>query len=283
MKVGVFLALEPYTSLENNLRLAKEAGFDSADITDTHSGGAMFASAGLSASVSLDDNPFEVKRKFDKYGIAIATISAHACLLEATNPGEYQTAEIMKAIKFAAAIGVRDVVTTETIPKSDWAKKLTYEQCIFTIAEKLYNPCKMASDYGIKIIFEPHGPITDSINGIGDVMEMLGNPESLGVNMDTGNSWLGGTDPVELARTYKDKIFHIHWKDLGPEWVEQRGKRYGCGFSTIELGTGVIDIKGVIDVLKDRKEIRNSTLEIAGSPELLRASADFVYKHWDAA
>jgi len=283
MNVGVFLALEPYTSVEHNLKLAKEAGFDSADITDTHSGGSMFASAGLSASVSLDDNPFDIKRKFDKYGIAIATISAHACLLEATNPGEYQTAEIMKAIRFAAAIGVRDVVTTETIPKSDWAKKLTYEQCIFTIAEKLYNPCKMAADYGVKIIFEPHGPITDSINGIGDVMDMLGNPESLGVNMDTGNSWLGGTDPVELAKTYKDKIYHIHWKDLGPEWIPERGKRYGCGFSTIELGTGVIDVKGVIDVLKDRKEIRNSTLEIAGSPELLKASADFVYKHWNAA
>ena len=59
MKVGVFLAMEPYTSLENNLRLAKEAGFECADITDTHSGGSMFASAGLSMSVSLDDNPFD--------------------------------------------------------------------------------------------------------------------------------------------------------------------------------------------------------------------------------
>jgi inosose dehydratase len=281
MKVGVFLALEPYTSIEHNLKLAKEAGFKYADITDTHSGGSMFASASLSASVSLDDNPFDVKRKFDKFGITIMTISAHASLIEPSNPGEYQTKEIMKAIKFAAAIGIRDVVTTETVPKSEWAKKLSYDQSIFTVAEKLYLPCRMASDYGIKVIFEPHGPITDSINGIGDVMAMLGNPESLGVNMDTGNSWLGGTDPVELAKTYKDKIYHIHWKDLGEEWVAQRGTRYGCGFSTIELGTGVIDIKGVIDVLKDRDEIRYSTLEIAGSPEMLRASADYVYKHWN--
>lgn len=52
MNVGVFLCLEPYTSLENNLRLAHEYGFTHADITDTHSGGSMFASAGLSASVS---------------------------------------------------------------------------------------------------------------------------------------------------------------------------------------------------------------------------------------
>ena len=282
MKVGVFLALEPYTSVEHNLKLAKEAGFTCADITDTHSGGSMFASAGLSASISLDSNPFDTKRLFEKYGMEIMTISAHASLLEASNPGEYQTREIMQAIRFAAAIGIRDVVTTETYPKSEWAKSLSYEQCIFTCAEKLYQPCRMAEDYGVNVIFEPHGPITDSITGIGDVMDLLGNPKSLGVNMDTGNSWLGGTDPVELAKTYKDKIYHIHWKDLGPEWVPKRGTIYGCGFSTIPVGTGEIDVAGVIEVLKDSDKIHYSTLEVAGPPELLQQSAKYINDLWNS-
>ena len=282
MKVGVFLAMEPYTSLENNLRLAKEAGFDCADITDTHSGGSMFASAGLSMSVSLDANPFDIKRTFEKYGLEIMTLSAHATLLEPSSPANYATAEVMKAIKFAAAIGIRDVVTTETFAKSEWAKKLTYEQKVFVAAEKLYEPCRMAEDYGVNLIFEPHGPLTDTVEGIGDVMNALDNPKCLGVNLDTGNSWLGGSDPVDLAKKYHDKIFHIHWKDLGPEWLPERGKRFGCGFSTIEVGTGCIDIAGVIEVLKDRKEIRYSTLEVAGTPELLRASADYITKLWNA-
>jgi len=282
MKVGVFLALEPYTSVEHNLKLAKEAGFSCADITDTHSGGSMFASAGLSASVSLDSNPFDIKRLFEKYDMEIMTISAHASLLEASNPGEYQTREIMQAIRFAAAIGIRDVVTTETYPKSDWAKSLSYDQCIFTCAEKLYQPCRMAEDYGVNVIFEPHGPITDSISGIGDVMALLGNPKSLGVNMDTGNSWLGGTDPVELAKTYKDKIYHIHWKDLGEEWVAKRGTIYGCGFSTIPVGTGKIDVAGVIEVLKDSEQIHYSTLEVAGPPEVLQQSAKYINDLWNS-
>ena len=282
MKVGVFLALEPYTSVEHNLKLAKEAGFTCADITDTHSGGSMFASAGLSASVSLDSNPFDIKRLFEKYGMQIMTISAHAALLEASHPAEYQTREIMQAIRFAAAIGVRDVVTTETYPKSEWAKSLNYEQSIFTCAEKLYQPCRMAEDYGVHIIFEPHGPITDSITGIGDVMKLLGYPKSLGVNLDTGNSWLGGTDPVELAKIYKDKIYHIHWKDLGAEWIPKRGTIYGCGFSTIPVGTGAIDIAGVIEVLKDSEQIHFSTLEVAGSPELLQQSAKYITDLWNS-
>lgn len=276
INVGVFLALEPYTSMERQLQLAKEAGFTHADITDVHEGGSMFDSAGLAATVSIDGDPFDTKRLFAKYGITPSTVCVHGALLEPSNPGEFQTSGIMKGIKYAAAIGIRDCVTTENEPRTEWAKKLTYEQRIFTIAEKLYVPCKMAEDYGINLLLEPHGPVTDSIQGIQDVMGLLGNPKSLGVNMDTGNSWLGGTDPVEMAKTFKDKIYHIHWKDLGAEWIAHRGKMFGCGFSTIALGKGVIDIKGVVDVLKDSKQIHSSTLEIGGTMAMLQESVAYL-------
>jgi inosose dehydratase len=88
-------------------------------------------------------------------------------------------------------------------------------------------------------------------------MDMLGNIESVGVNLDTGNSWIGGADPVEMAKVFKNKIYHIHWKDLGAEYLEKRGKIFGTGFSGIELGTGIIDIQGVIEVLKDSPLIRD--------------------------
>jgi inosose dehydratase len=145
------------------------------------------------------------------------------------------------------------------------------------MAEKLYMPCRMADDYGVRVLLEPHGPVTDSIQGMRDVMDMLDNPKSLGVNMDTGNSWLGGTDPVEMARAFKDKIYHIHWKDLGQEWVAKRGTLFGCGFSTIAVGDGVIDIQGVVDVLKDAN-IESSTLEIVGPPENYSRSVEYLRK-----
>ena len=276
MNVGVFLALEPYTGVERQLQLVKEAGFDCADITDVNEGSSMFGSAGLHATVRLDGNPFDTKRLFEKYGITPSTVCVHGALMEPSNPAAFQTSAIMKGIKFAAAVGIRDCVTTENEPHSEWAKNLTYDQKIFTIAEKLVVPCQMADDMGINILLEPHGPITDTIQGIQDIMDLLGNPKSLGVNMDTGNSWLGGTDPVEMAKAFKDKIYHVHWKDLGEEWVERRGKQFGCGFSTIALGEGVIDIAGVVDVLKDRKEIHASTLEIGGTAEILQQSVKYL-------
>ncbi|MFV1964819.1 MAG: sugar phosphate isomerase/epimerase family protein [Pirellulaceae bacterium] len=275
MNIGVFLLIEPFASVEVQLQRAKEMGFEHADITDTNAGGSMLGSAGFSPTVSLDENPFEVKRLFEKYEIEPATVCAHAKLLEPSSSGNFGTAEIMKAITLAAAIGVKDVVTTEADPRSEWARNLTYDQQIFTVAEKLYTPVRMASDYGVNLLLEPHGPVTDSIAGIQDVMDMLGNPDSLGVNLDTGNSWLGGADPVEMAKIFKDKIHHVHWKDLGEEWVEKRGTIYGCGFSTIALGDGVIDIAGVCKVLKDA-DVNSSTLEIMGSEEILKKSVRYL-------
>jgi inosose dehydratase len=275
MEIGVFLLIEAFQSVERQLECAREMGFTCADITDTNSGGSMLGTAGFSPTVSLDENPFEVKRLFAKYGIRPTTVCAHAALLEPSNPGLYGTAEIMKAVHFAAAIGIKDIVTTDTDPHSEWAKKLSYEQRVFVCAEKLYTPVKMAADYGVRILLEPHGPLTDSIKGLQDLFAMLGDPESLGVNLDTGNSWLGGTDPVEMARVFKKKIHHVHWKDLGAEWIPKRGTQFGCGFSTIAIGDGVIDIKGICDVLRDAK-IDSSTLEIVGSAETLQKSKRYL-------
>ncbi|MBD3177018.1 MAG: TIM barrel protein, partial [Armatimonadia bacterium] len=162
MHVGVFLLIEPFASVEVQLERAKAMGFDYADITDTNAGGSMLGSAGFSPTVSLDENPFEVKRLFERHGVTPSTVCAHATLLEPSNPGLFGTAEIMKAIKFAAAIGIKDVITTETDPRSEWAHNLTYDQSVFVVAEKLHTPVRMAADYGVRLLLEPHGPITDS-------------------------------------------------------------------------------------------------------------------------
>ncbi len=156
-------------------------------------------------------------------------------------------------------------------------KKTTFDQKVFTCAEKLLEPVRMAEEYGgVRIAMEPHGPVSDTIEGIqGGVMDLLGNPKAFGVNLDTGNSWLGGADPVEMAKAFKDKIFHVHWKDLGEEWIAKRGKQYGCGFSEIALGDGVIDIKGVCDVLKET-DCASSTLEIIGSEDILKRSVKYL-------
>ena len=48
---------------------------------------------------------------------------------------------------------------------------------------------------------------------------------------------------------------------------------YGCGFSPIALGEGVIDIAGVYAVLKDAPNVEYSTLEVGGEDNLRKSYA----------
>jgi inosose dehydratase len=176
----------------------------------------------------------------------------------------------MKAVRLAAGMGVRDVITTEGDPKTDWGHNLSHNERVFVVAEKLFEPVRLAQTYGVRILLEPHGILTDSIDGMQAILDKLGNPANVGVNMDTGNSWLGGADPVEMAKAFKEIIWHIHWKDLPADWEAQRGTMYGCGFGPIALGEGVIDIAGVYEVLKD-SPTEYTTLEVGGDDNVLKS------------
>lgn len=265
MKIGCFALVDPFQNLEHQLKRIADMGFTLADVTDSHSGGSIAEVGEFGAAVSLDDNPIKVKRLFEKYGLSIPTFCAHASLLDPSSPARYGTNEIMKAVKMAALMEIPYVITTESEAKTKWGERLSFKESVFIISEKLYEPLILATDLGVSIMLEPHGPLTDTIKGTEAILEALGNPDNLGVNIDTGNSWLGGTDPVEYAKTFKSKIWHVHWKDLPKEWEEYRGKRFGCGFSPIALGEGVIDIAGVYNVLKD---VHSGTLEIGGDENM---------------
>lgn len=275
MKVGCFALIDPFRPLDHQLKRIASMGFRCADITDSHPGG-LLGGGIFHAAVSLDDNPFDVKRLFERHGLEISSMAAHAHLLDPSHPARYGTSEIMKALKLAAAIGVKHVVTTELDAETERGRGLSREHQIVVVADKLWEPVRLAADLGLSLLLESHGPLTGSIAGLRDIMDALGNPPSLGINLDTGNSWLGGADPVAMAREFKDRIGHVHWKDLGKEMEPHRGRLHGCGFSTIALGEGVIDITGVCEALKDAA-IEASTLEIVGE-ENLRRSHEFLQR-----
>jgi inosose dehydratase len=268
MKVGCFALVDPFTPLDHQLQRIADMGFQYADVTNNHPGGLLGREFGFSATVSLDDNPKDVRRTFEKYGLTITTVCAHANLLDPSSPAHYGTHEIMMAVKLAALMGVEYVVTTEGEPHTAWGEKLSFDQRVFVTTEKLSEPIRLASDLGVSILLEPHGPLTDTIEGMRAIFHALDSPDSLGVNIDTGNSWLGGEDPVEFARTFKDKIHHIHWKDLPAEMEKDRGKVFGSGFSPIALGDGVIDIASVYEILRD---VEYSTLEVGGDDNVKKS------------
>jgi inosose dehydratase len=266
--LGCFALVDPFRTLDHQLERIQGWGFHYGDVTDTSDGAVLGNHFGFSAVTSLDANPFDIKRQFEKHGLTITSYCAHSDLLDPTAPWRYGTMEIIKAVRSAAAIGVRHVITTEGEPVTEAGRRLDRREAIFLIVEKLTEPLRVAEDHGVKILLEAHGPYSGQIDGVSEILERANSP-ALGLNLDTGNTWLGGTDPVDYVEAFGSLIEHVHWKDLDHSWEARRRQIFGCGMSTIALGEGAIDIPGAYNALEKVGFDGYTTLEIAGDDAVL--------------
>jgi inosose dehydratase len=274
MTIGCFALVHPFRPLDAQLAQIAAWGFKHADVTDNCDGASLGVEFGFSAVASLDANPHDLRRLFAAHGLEITSWCAHANLLDPAAPWRFGTAQIIKAIRAAALIGVKHVITTEGEPSTAFGHALSIDEQIFSIREKLGEPLRLAEDLGVKLLFEPHGPVSDNLALTERVLDAC-DSAALGLNLDTGNLWLGGGNPVDYVRKFGPKIEHVHWKDLPAEMVEKRGKIFGCGMASIALGEGVIGIAEIAQELKKVGFAGHTTLEVAGERAVL-ASRDFL-------
>ena len=276
MTIGCFALNTPFSSLDRQLAQIAAWGFKYADVTDNCDGASLGVEFGFAAVASLDANPHDIRRLFNSHGIEITSWCAHANLLDPAAPWRFGTAQIIKAIRTAALIGVRHVITTEGEPSTPFGHALSGDERIFSIREKLAEPLRLAEDLGVQLLLEPHGPVTASLALTERVLDACDSP-ALGLNLDTGNLWLGGGDPVAYIRKFGSKIEHVHWKDMPKEMEGQRGKIFGCGMATIALGEGIVGIAEVLAALRAIGFTGHTTLEIAGEAAVL-SSREFLLK-----
>lgn len=273
MKIGCFALVEPFVGMQRQFEAVKEMGIDYADVTDNHDGATLGVEYGFAASVSLESRPTKILKMAESAGIGLTAFCAHANLLDPESPDIYGTSEIIKAIRMAKLLGIKEVVTTEGDPKTEFGHKLTPEERLFTIRQKLYFPIQWAEELGIQLLIEPHGIVTDSVEEMGKLLDMLGHEDTVGICFDTGNSWLGGiSEPIEFVRTFGKRIKHVHWKDMPEDMKKQRGKIYGCGFTAIPLGDGVVGIPKLVKALQDVGFDGPTTLEIAGRENVMTSA-----------
>jgi len=273
MIIGCFALVQPFSDMKRQFQAIAEMGIRHADLTDNHNGGMLGVEYGFSASISLDAHPERIRAMLGDTGIALTSVCAHANLLDPTSPDTYGTAEIIKAIRLARLLGIGQVITTEGDPKTDFGHGLSAAEKLLLIREKLWMPVRWAAELGIELLIEPHGEVTDSIDGMAAILKALGHEETVGVCLDTGNSWLGGSEPLEFVRRFGNRIRHVHWKDMGAEWRARRGSLYGCGMAVIPLGDGVVGIEKIVRSLLDIGFDGPTTLEVAG-PDNVKASAE---------
>lgn len=282
MIIGCFALVEPFSPLRRQFEIIRDLGFAYADLTDNHDGAALGSEYGFSASLSLDSDPAEIESVAQEFGITLTSVCAHANLLDPTSPSRYGTSQIIKAIKLAHLLGIRQVITTEGHPKTNFGQNLTVDEALFSVREKLTEPVRWAERLGVELLLEPHGQLTDRVGTMSRILDALGHEKTVGVNLDTGNSWLGGEEPLKFIELFGNRIRHVHWKDIPKEMEHQRGSVFGCGMSSISLGGGVVGIEKIVKALKAASFDGPTTLEVAGH-DALRISRERLRVWWDAA
>jgi inosose dehydratase len=96
-----------------------------------------------------------------------------------------------------------------------------------------------AEDAGIKTTFHPNSPEGSLFRTTEDYEVLLsGLPETVGFTPDLGHIARGGMDPVSIVRQCREKVNHLHVKDM-----DSSGK-------WALIGTGVVQVPQVVELLR---------------------------------
>jgi sugar phosphate isomerase/epimerase len=228
-------------SFANGVAKAAEIGYEYIEPM-VHLGRELLSEAGYFHSVSLFDDPLWVKQLCAKHGVKLSGLSAHTPLCKPEISVEY----LKMAIRWASHAGA-PVVNTDEGPKPFWTtKEQDYQLMTYTLTEA----SMVAERHGIQIGLEPHQQYSKTPDGLDSIHSLVKSP-AIGINFDTGNSYLaGGSDVYEWLERVKDRLVHLHAKDIDMVQSElQRGKVTGTPVGCA-CGDGVVDWKRVIDIVK---------------------------------
>jgi sugar phosphate isomerase/epimerase len=228
-----------------------------------HWGRELLSEAGYFHSVSMYDDPRWAAEVCDKHGIRMSGLSSHTPLCKPEISVEY----LKLAIRWAADAGA-PVVNTDEGPKPFWTTK---EQDYLLMTYTLKEASLVAERYGVKIGLEPHQQYSKSPDGLDDIYNLVKSP-TIGINYDTGNSYLAGTaDTYEWLERVKDRLVHLHAKDISfAQSGEERGKVTGTPVGCA-CGDGVVDWKRVTEICKTAPSDIVLSVEVGNVPDAIRS------------
>lgn len=228
-----------------------------------HWGRELLSEAGYFHSVSMYDDPLWVRELCDKHHVKLSGLSSHTPLCKPEISVEY----LKLAVRWASDAGA-PVINTDEGPKPEWTtKEMDYQLMTYTLKEA----SMVAERYGIKIGLEPHQQYTKSQEGLDSIYDLVKSP-AIGINYDTGNSYLAGTtDTYDWLTHVNSRLVHLHAKDIsfsqsGAEKGKVTGTPVGCA-----CGDGVVDWKRVIDIVKKCPNDIVFSVECGTVPDAIRS------------
>lgn len=204
----------------------------------------------------------ELKKALDLRGIKIC--NAWFSTFLTTKPYEETEKEFIKHISFLKELGADVVGVSEqghSVQGTDLSvfdnKYVLNDKEWIMLCEGLNKLGKIAKDMGITLTFHHH--MGTSVQYFDEIDKLMKGTDKEYVNLlfDTGHLAYCGVDPYEVAVKYKERIKHIHLKDIRQEVVDEvRNNKYsfltGVRKGTFTVpGDGVIDFEPIFNLFKE--------------------------------
>jgi sugar phosphate isomerase/epimerase len=190
---------------------------------------------GYQPHVALWQDPLELRRKMDKLGIRFSQLDAAFPLSRpegATLGVEY----VLHALRWAKLAGCPRIDTTD----DRFAPEGLSDREALSRMRILYQQIvRVAETYEIVINIEPHGYFTTRPDCMAEMLAFVDSPY-LRMNMDTGNTFIAGQDPVAFLDRFIPQVNHVHIKDVSASLAAAaRGEATGIPVSQCAIGDGV--------------------------------------------
>ena len=204
---------------------------------------------GYQPHVALYEDPLLLRRKMRDHGIEFSQIDAAFPLSGVRGP-LYGVPYVLKAIPWAKHAGCPSIATTDGLHKPHG---LSDEEAMRLMERSYQQIIEVAEAYEVTITIEVHGYFTTDPERMSQMLEFCDSP-FLRVNLDTGNSFIAGYDPVEFCSRFINRIAHVHIKDVSESLARAaRGGQTGIAVSQCAVGDGVNadNIRRILVILRD--------------------------------
>jgi inosose dehydratase len=204
---------------------------------------------GYQPHVALYEDPVLLRRKMDRYGVRFSQVDAAYPLSQADGPLR-GVPYVLKSIAWAAQAGSPCVDTTDGLHAP---AGLRDREAMALMKRSYRQILEVAEAHKVIVNIEPHGYFTTRPDRMAEMLAFVKSPY-LRMNMDTGNTFIAGNDPVKFLKRFLKRVSHVHVKDVSQSLANAlRGKDTGIAVSHCPLGGGVNadNIRRCLAVLRD--------------------------------
>jgi sugar phosphate isomerase/epimerase len=204
---------------------------------------------GYQPHVALYEDPVLLRRTMDSYGVRFSQVDAAYPLSGQDGPLR-GVPYVMKSIAWAHLIGCPNVDTTDGMHQP---AGLTDAEAMDLMKRSYGQIIEVAEAHQIVVNIEPHGYFTTKPDMMARMLDFCDSPY-LRMNMDTGNTFIAGQDPVAFLKRFLPRVSHVHVKDVSESLAAAVcGQQTGIAVSQCAIGDGVNadNIRQCLTLLRD--------------------------------